>query len=261
MLDDYEAYLSRRLAPTSVRLRIFWMRKFAEHFDLTLATEDDVYDHLESNPDWKPATRQSILASIRSFYRWAQDHGRIAHNPTADIPQIRVQPTPRPIASDEVIIAGIAVATVRDEAMLRLGAECGLRVSEIASLHHSCRDRDWLTVRGKGGKVRTLHLEPELMKALDVLERTEMRWGYYFPGRPHSHVAPSTVWRHVRALIEMNTHSLRHRAGTAVYRGSGYDIRLAQEFLGHSSPTTTAIYLHIEREQMVGAGASTRFAA
>lgn len=85
-----------------------------------------------------------------------------------------------------------------------------------------------------------------------------MRWGFYFPGRFKAHAAPSTIWKHVRALTGLNTHSLRHRAGTMVYRRTGYDLRLAQEFLGHSNPATTAIYVHVEREQLMRAAEATR---
>ncbi|MCU1529760.1 MAG: hypothetical protein JWP75_3523, partial [Frondihabitans sp.] len=35
---------------------------------------------------------------------------------------------------------------------------------------------------------------------------------------------------------------------------------LAQEFLGHASPTTTAIYVHVEREELMRASAATRMA-
>ena len=142
--------------------------------------------------------------------------------------------------------------------MLRLGAEGGLRVAEIAGLRTADRDGEWLTVTGKGGTIRTVHLEDELLEVLRTLEVTTARWGFYFPGRVHEPVAPSTVWRHVRALTGLNTHALRHRAGTSVYRNTGFDLRLAQEFLGHASPTTTAIYVHVDREDMSRASQATR---
>ena len=37
-------------------------------------------------------------------------------------------------------------------------------------------------------------------------------------------------------------HSLRHSYGTALYKASGYNLRLVQQQLGHSSPNTTAVY-------------------
>jgi integrase len=262
MLQDLEPYLIRRYAPSTVRLRMFWITKFLTALDPLTATTDDLIDFVRSNPEWKPATQQTLISSIRVFYKWANRSGLTNLNPALDLPRMYVPRTRSRIATDSMIRQGIANATVAEEAMLRLGAECGLRVSEIAGMRRDWRDGEWLTVTGKGGKIRTVYIPEELLRVLDEIEATTMRWDYYFPSaRPREHIASSTVWRHVRALIELNTHSLRHRAGTSVYRGSGYDIRLAQEFLGHSSPTTTAIYLHIEREQLRDAGAHTRLVA
>lgn len=258
---SYETYLSRRLAPTSVKLRLHWVRKLADYHDPLTATEDTLLDFLDTGPQWKPATILTAVASMKSFYGWAHKHGHTPTNPTVDLPPVRVPRIKSRIASEDQIRDSLIGATPSTEAMIRLGAEGGLRVAEISSLHVDDRDGEWLTVTGKGGKVRSVYLSPELAGILTTLERTSAKWGYYFPGRPRRPVAPSTVWRRIRRTVGVNTHSLRHRAGTAVYRGSGFDLRLAQEFLGHSSPTTTALYLHVERDQLIIAAAATRLAA
>jgi len=66
------------------------------------------------------------------------------------------------------------------------------------------------------------------------------------------------VWRRLSVLTNTNPHSLRHRAGTVVYRGTGNDLRLTQEFLGHTSPAITAIYVHVEREDLQRASEAAR---
>lgn len=43
---------------------------------------------------------------------------------------------------------------------------------------------------------------------------------------------------------KIHTHSLRHTGATILYK-SGYDIKLIQEILGHSSVNTTKIYTHL----------------
>lgn len=58
------------------------------------------------------------------------------------------------------------------------------------------------------------------------------------------HVTPETVYNKIHKAVG-NTHSLRHRAATAVYRGTGNDLRVTQEFLGHASPAMTARYVHV----------------
>lgn len=59
------------------------------------------------------------------------------------------------------------------------------------------------------------------------------------------HITPDAVYQVMRRALGMNPHSLRHRAATAVYQGTGHDIRVTQEFLGHASPAMTARYVHV----------------
>ena len=49
-----------------------------------------------------------------------------------------------------------------------------------------------------------------------------------------------------RVGVPDTLHSLRHRYGTQMYAVSGFDLRLCQEFLGHSSPATTAMYVAVD---------------
>jgi len=258
LLDDFESYINRRLASTSVKLRMFWIRKFAAGYSLLQATEDDFLDYLDSNPSWSPSTKQTIVSTFKVFYRWAHLAGHTPTNLAIDLMRIKVPRTRARIATDQIILAGIARATVPQQAMLRLGSECGLRVAEIAALDRSCRRGKWLTVMGKGGQSRAIYLSPEVHDVLLEVEQTSMRWGFYFPGRARQPIAPSTVWRHIRALTGLNTHALRHRAGTTVYRKTGNDLRVAQEFLGHASPATTAIYVHVEQEDLMRAAEAAR---
>jgi integrase len=185
--------------------------------------------------------------------------GHLPTNAAADLQAPRSRHTKSRIATDAQIAAGLLkAATPQHEAWLRLGAECGLRVHEIAKVHVGDIDGEWLHVNGKGGQLRTMWMSDRLR---DVLARCDTRHGWLFPGRSGTPVHPSTVWRAIRDLADVNTHALRHRAGTTVYKTSGNDIRLAQEFLGHASPITTARYVHVERDQMRAAGKAATLAA
>jgi integrase len=259
MLTQYERHLhDMHRAPATIRLRLHYVRLYVTRNNPANATPDGLSRWIHAH-GWAPATIQSAAASLRSFYAWAHKTGRIDSNPAADLQAPRSRRTKSRIATDAQITAGILkAATPQHEAWLRLGAECGLRVHEIAKVHVDDIDGEWLHVNGKGGQLRTMWLSERLR---DVLSRCETRHGWLFPGRSGKPVHPSTVWRAVRDLVGVNTHALRHRAGTTVYKAGGNDIRLAQEFLGHANPNTTALYLHIERDQLRIAGQSTSLAA
>lgn len=264
IFDAYAKHLVRqRRSPNSIRLRLGYVRRFYRYLsaagigilDVTL---DEIEDYIFGAPTKTANTQAGIVSSLRSFYGWATRYGRIQVNPSADLVGVRVNQPETRIASDEAINAGLDKATVRERAMLLLGSECGLRVSEIACLNVSNRTGEWLTIIGKGGRKRSVWISPELRDTLDDLERTQTRHGHYFPGRSGAAMSTSTVWRHIRDLIQLNPHSLRHRAGTTVYRNTGNNLRVAQQFLGHASPNTTAIYVHVEREDLKAAGQAAR---
>ncbi len=265
MIEQYIQHMHRkRRTVNTIRLRLFYLCKFANWFrqDLLTATHDDFDAYIHADRKWSQSTQQVATATLKSFYGWAHREGLIPANPTRDLPGITVHRRRQRMASEAAIRTAIRCDDISDRAMILLGAECGLRVTEIATLHKSNRSEEWLNVVGKGNKQRTLHLSPELAAILDEIESTRMRHGHYFPGKSGIYpIHPSTAWRHITAVLNSNPHSLRRRAGTIVYRKSGNDIRLAQVFLGHAQASTTEQYLDVADDDLMTAGGLTRIAA
>jgi site-specific recombinase XerD len=56
-------------------------------------------------------------------------------------------------------------------------------------------------------------------------------------------VSVATLLKH-QGIRTLSAHSLRHTAGTLGLR-AGADLRKVQDLLGHSNPSTTAIYAHV----------------
>lgn len=194
---------------------------------------------------------------LRAFYGWALGQGRTRRNPMvgAAVPK-RPRYLPRPIADVDLELA-IVTAEPRARVILCLAAMAGLRAIEIARLRRedilAQHDPPLLFVHGKGDKPRTVPLSAGLLEELrayglpsrgPVIRRLD--------GVQHAHVSPSLVSsvanQHLHGMgISDTLHSLRHRAGTALYRLTR-DIRLVQDVLGHASPATTAIYAAWSKE-------------
>lgn len=264
MMNVYELDMTRqRLTPRTIEMRLYWTgRLHRAGIDLLTATTDDLHEFIETHPHWSIGTLRVVVSSMRSFFGWAQGRGYREDNPAREVPlPERDYPLAR-MAEDDAITSALESASLVDQAILLLGAEGGLRCSEIAGLRESDRDGEFLNVKGKGRKLRPIHLTPECLAVLQAIEATSMRSGFYFPSDIHEgrHLTANTIWRHVSRLTGYNTHALRHRAGTTVYRKSNHDLRLAQAFLGHSSPAHTAIYLHVERDDLRRASAAARMA-
>lgn len=125
--------------------------------------------------------------------------------------------------------------------MLVLGAECGLRRSEIASVRSSdVVDVDGgkaLVVAGKGDRQRIVPLPDSL--ANDI----QAKGGWVFPGRWSGHVEASYIGKHLARLLKPYTaHSLRHRYATTAWCAT-HDLLLVSKLLGHASVETTDRYV------------------
>jgi integrase/recombinase XerD len=154
-----------------------------------------------------------------------------------------------------------AAPTPRDAALLWLMAGCGLRVSEVAALkiEHLDGPGGYLhVVDGKGGKQRTSILPKPVLDALQA----HLQWrksGYIFEGRDQGHISTRQIQRllneaaekaglqetrpgNVRQRKRITPHLLRH-SFSRWSLDAGIDISYLQHQLGHSSLTTTAIYL------------------
>lgn len=264
VIDKFiQAMRRRKLSENTIKLRMFYLRKLDAELvgGLPCASLSDLELFVDRWEHRSDATRQTVVAALRAFYSWAFRFGHIADNPATNLEGVRVRRKPARMASEEAIQRGLENGTLQEQAMVLLGAECGLRLEEIASLNTRDRDGEWLTIMGKGDYVREVPMSPELEAILDELELRAVA-GYYFAGQKWgTHLHVTTVWRHIRNVTGTNPHSLRHRAGTTVYRKGGRDIRMTQTFLGHASLNTTAIYVHVERDDLMKAAAATRLAA
>lgn len=144
---------------------------------------------------------------------------------------------------------------------------CGLRLLEGTGLQVPNVDgaRGMLHIRQrKGGKDRLVPLPAALLALLRAHWRTHRNPLWMFPGsrRPARPLADPAVGpigentllkafgRAVRASDirkRAHVHTLRHSYATHLME-AGAPIPLIQEYLGHSSPSTTAIYTHLTRE-------------
>jgi integrase/recombinase XerC len=195
---------------------------------------------------WAANTRRSYRTTLRGFYRWAVEDGRVDRSPATTLPRVRpAPPNPRP-APDQVYRPALAAASPRERLMLRLAADHGLRRGEISVVHSRDLLEDlagWtLLVHGKGGKDR---LVPLLVDVAAELRR--LPEGYAFPGRVDGHLSPRWVGKLVSRLLEgdWTTHKLRHRAATAWWEASDHDVLTVGELLGHADPKTTRLYVKV----------------
>jgi integrase len=161
---------------------------------------------------------------------------------------------PRPAHSEQLTEA-LRYADPKFRCWLVLAAYQGLRVQEIAGLERADVEEGLgllRVVHGKGDKARMLFLHPEVLAALRALPMPKS--GRIFR-RPLGGVYTPAVLSQSfnRALkdhgVEATAHQLRHWFATNLLRAT-HDLRVVQEAMGHSSPSTTAIYTAFDDQAM-----------
>jgi site-specific recombinase XerD len=128
------------------------------------------------------------VAGVKSFYRWAASEGEIAEDPMRPIATPRVGKSAPAVVPPDVfrrLLEGCDRQTftgVRDEAILRVLVDCGLRVDEVSSRDLASVDLPGrlLRVVGKGARregprVRTVACGVKTAAALDRYIRTRRK--------------------------------------------------------------------------------------
>lgn len=191
------------------------------------------------------------LTSLRQFSKWA-GWGDLLKDYSAPTP-LRGVPHPLPEGMDGVRKMVNAATRDSHKALVVLCGMLGLRVAEalyVKPSHFNFEEKS-LTVYGKGNKERTVPVSTE---AWEILQRPVTR--AFCAGDIEVVGLKDRFARRVitnlaeRAKLKRSvaSHDLRATFATAVYNKT-LDQRLVQELLGHSSGTTTEIYIERSKTQ------------
>ena len=205
------------------------------------------------------------LASLRSFFKFAQRQQMVDNNPAKPLRNPRgTRKLPHFLTNEEILSLLNAPNKEsemgrRDLAILEVTYSAGLRVSELVGMND--RDIDFtdgtIRIRGKGRKERIGQLGSHAKKAL--LEYFQMRrpapngtkepatFRNKFGGRLTSRSVARMLEKYIKERgldTRTSPHTLRHSFATHLLNG-GADILSVQELLGHKSLVTTQIYTHV----------------
>jgi len=153
------------------------------------------------------------------------------------------------------------VLGARDQAMLELLYATGLRVSELVALETRQINfqGDYITVRGKGSKVRAVPFGRWAREKLTMFineVRPRLLKGrvsaFVFTNRSGKRLSRQGFWKLIRRYALMagidkrvTPHTMRHSFATHLLEG-GADLRSVQSMLGHADISTTQIYTHVD---------------
>ena len=240
--------------------------------DLDTVIVSGFLDHLEEERGNSVASRNTRLAAIHSFFRFASyrhpEHADTIQQVLA-IPRKKTESTPRCFLTSTEMDALATAPDLstwcgrRDHALLVVALRTGLRLSELTGLR--CRDVELgvaahLKCLGKGRKRRDTPLD----KATVVLLRAwlDERRGEpddaLFPSRRGGRLSPDAVQRlvakhvttarancHSLANKQVSTHNLRHSCAMDLLR-NGLDVAVLAIWLGHEKLESVNAYIHAD---------------
>lgn len=265
-----QSLTGRNISPHTITAYQSDLRQFVlwiADFDISVIRPDQVtryhiseYLSFLAGKGLTGVTRARKLASIREFFKYLSDNGAIPSSPAASITMPKKEKKSRVyLRPDEYSrLLSAAGSNPRDFCILQLFLQTGMRVNELVSL--TLEDIDLaaraITIHGKGNKERVIDLEKKAIQALK-------NYRNYRPQVLDPHVflnyeGQGISDRGVKKLIEkyralagiekkFSCHSLRHTFAT--YKAEkGVSPFQLQQWLGHTSVTTSQIYVHMSRE-------------
>ena len=280
MLTEFTSWLrSRDASGKSIRAYLSDMRHFIDWFEQatgeTFSPTDSDWRDLQdwrnqAEKDFKPATVNRRISSLKTFFAFALEQGLTAHDPTRRLKGIEQQAlAPKSLAEDEVkrILRRARKGNLRDWVILELLAATGLRVSEVAALTLAdvalSGKVGWITVHmGKGKKTRRVPVHERAAEVLKEFLETKAGGGEsapLFSSRLKKAMTPYAIWGVVKkyaaeaAVEHVSPHSFRHTVATRLVRNPQVDLVTAATFLGHSRLDTTARYAQPNEDDLAKA--------
>jgi integrase/recombinase XerD len=157
----------------------------------------------------------------------------------------------------EQLIRSTDQMTQRDQVLIKTLFYTGMRVAEVVSLKWgSCSVGEThvqITIKGKGGKIRSILVSKSLWREIEKLRgfKNSRFDSHIFvtEKEPYRGISTTTAWRTVKSAAKLanlsskvSTHYLRHTHAVLSLRG-GAPISVLQQTLGHASLSTTGEYL------------------
>lgn len=208
LIRDWERSLrARNRSPRTVQSYLESVRQLVAHSgatdvaDLDRSAVEDFIIYLTENRS--PSTAAVRYRSLQQWFKWCVDEEELDANPMARMSAPTVPEKPVPLLSHEQLEALLATCTARDfderrdQAILRLFADTGMRLSELTGLtvNDLDFDLDVALVLGKGRRPRSSPFGNRTGQALTRYLRERSK---------HAHAKSDALWLGARGPLTVS---------------------------------------------------------
>ena len=269
LIDSYKDFLiyEKGLSKNTVSAYISDINKVSgkeEYFDVEKFFPG-TYLKSSNNKNYSGSTKKRIQSSINQFLKYLIDENYIANIEINNVSIMSEKKLPHVLSPNEIdklidFYNHDLFISSRNKTIIDFMYSTGCRVSELINVEESDIDIEEAFVRleGKGSKQRIVPLGSKVLINLEnyLPLRNKVKKNKnnkLFISKSYKNLDRTAVFRiikftGVKAGIhkELYPHILRHSAATHMLEG-GCDLRTVQEFLGHSSVSTTQIYTKVTK--------------
>ena len=269
LIDSYKDFLiyEKGLSENTVSAYISDINKVSgqeEYFDIENFLPD-TYLMSSNNKNYSGSTKKRIQSSINQFLKYLIDENYIANIEINNVPIMSEKKLPHVLSPNEIdklidFYNHDLFISSRNKTIIDFMYSTGCRVSELINVEKSDIDIEEAFVRleGKGSKQRIVPLGSKVLINLESYlplrnKDRKSKNNKLFISKSYKNLDRTAVFRIIKSTgvkagihKELYPHILRHSAATHMLEG-GCDLRTVQEFLGHSSVSTTQIYTKVTK--------------
>ena len=267
IIDEYIEYLEKikgysKNTITSYKTDI---KKYFEYINKHNKNYDEIEKYIQSlsKSKYAKSTVNRKIVSISSFFNWCINQKKLNIKDIKQIKNIKTErKLPTILTSNYInnLLDTIPTSTskeIRDRTIIEILYSSGLRVSELTNLKvNDLKNNKSLKVLGKGNKTRILPMTDKSYNYMNLwlskyrsVYKNEKSGNYIFLGVRGGKISDREIQRIVNLRLGTFPHSIRHTFATHLLDG-GADLRVVQEMLGHTDPSTTQIYTHVSKKQL-----------
>ena len=241
------------------------LSNYLQNQELSKTTIDNFFIDM-SEFNYSSSTKKRMHSSIKNFLKYINENEDYESIDISDIKLKSSKKLPEVLSITDIenminFYNHETYLDSRNRTVIDVLYSTGCRVSELCDINISDIDLDekYLKLKGKGSKQRIVPigsmLYKNLMQYLNVRETfLQNRGEPLFLSKSKNKLDRTAVFRIIKKTAknislqtDVHPHTLRHSAATHMLEG-GCDLRTVQEFLGHSSVSTTQIYTKVTKE-------------
>ena len=241
------------------------LSNYLQNQDLSKTTIDNFFIDM-SEFNYSSSTKKRMHSSIKNFLKYINENEDYESIDISDIKLKSSKKLPEVLSITDIenminFNNHETYLDSRNRTVIDVLYSTGCRVSELCDINISDIDLDekYLKLKGKGSKQRIVPigsmLYKNLLQYLNVRETfLQNRGEPLFLSKSKNKLDRTAVFRIIKKTAmnislqtDVHPHTLRHSAATHMLEG-GCDLRTVQEFLGHSSVSTTQIYTKVTKE-------------